>query len=161
LLAEWKRTGLPLRAANAACGVADVVTRKYFDQGHLWYWPPVEMFCRLAGHANAHGRPEGRPYYSMDGARPMTGDEWAATGSKFRCPHGGTNVWDRAPLHGAERTTTPDGRAAHLNQKPLDLMARIVEASSDPGDVVWEPFGGLFSASIAAMRLARRAFACE
>jgi site-specific DNA-methyltransferase (adenine-specific) len=34
-------------------------------------------------------------------------------------------------------------------------------ASSDPGDVVWEPFGGLFSASLAAREVRRRAFASE
>jgi site-specific DNA-methyltransferase (adenine-specific) len=161
LLAEWKRSGLPLRAANTACGVADAATRKYFDQGHLWYWPPVEMFRKIADHANRHGRPEGRPYFSRDGARALTDAEWAATRSKFRCPHGITNVWDRTALHGSERVKAPDGRAIHLNQKPLGLMAQIVEASSDPGDVVWEPFGGLFSATAAAMKLGRRAFGAE
>ena len=160
LLREWKRTRLPLRAANAACGVADAAVRKYLDQGHLWYWPPVDMFRNLANYANEHGRPDGRPYFSMDGKRPMTDEEWALTRSKFRCPHGVTNVWDHPPLHGAERVTH-EGKAVHLNQKPLALMERILRASSDVGDVVWEPFGGLFSASVASMRLGRRAFSCE
>ncbi len=70
LVAEWRRAGLPLRAANAACGVADAATRKYFDQGHLWYRPPVEMFRRLRDHANLHGLPAGRPYFSLDGLGP-------------------------------------------------------------------------------------------
>jgi DNA modification methylase len=30
-----------------------------------------------------------------------------------------------------------------------------------PGDVIWEPFGGLCSASLAAVTLGRRAFAAE
>jgi DNA methylase len=161
LLREWKRAGLPLRAANLACGVADAATRKYFDQGHLWYWPPVEMFRRLADYANLHGQADGRPYFSLDGKAPMTDEAWAATRSKFRCPHGVTNVWERTALHGYERVTTPEGRAVHLNQKPLSLMSRIIEASTDAGDVIWEPFGGLFSATVAAMRLGRRARACE
>jgi len=161
LRAEWERSGLPLCAANAACGVADAATRKYLDQGPLWYWPPVEMFRRLADHANRHGRAEGRPYFSRDGAIPLTDEEWAATRSTFRCPHGVTNVWDRPALHGPERVKVPGGRAIHLNQKPLDLMTRLVEASSDPGDVVWEPFGGLFTATVAAMKLGRHAFGGE
>ncbi len=33
--------------------------------------------------------------------------------------------------------------------------------SSEEQDVVWEPFGGLFSASLAANMLNRKAFACE
>jgi site-specific DNA-methyltransferase (adenine-specific) len=40
-------------------------------------------------------------------------------------------------------------------------MTRLLEASTEPGDVVWEPFGGLFTASLAASRLQRRAFAAE
>ncbi len=91
----------------------------------------------------------------------MANEEWAATRAKFHCPHGVTNVWDQAPLHGAERVKAPNGRAVHLNQKPLKLMERIISASSDPGDVVWEPFGGLFSATVAAMRLGRCAFGAE
>jgi site-specific DNA-methyltransferase (adenine-specific) len=158
---EWERAGLPLRAANAACGVADAATRKYFDQGHLWYWPPVKMFRCLADYANKNGRQEGRPYYSLDGDHVATDLEWLETRSWFSCPHGVTNVWDRPALRGVERVMTASGKAAHPNQKPLDLMARIVEASTRPGDVVWEPFGGLFTASLAAVQLGRRAFAGE
>jgi site-specific DNA-methyltransferase (adenine-specific) len=161
LLREWKRTGLPLRKANEACGVADAAVRKYFDQGHLWYYPPPEMFERLQAYANKHGDPRGRPYFCIDGKRPGTSQQWARLRSKFRCPHGVTNVWDRPPVNGKERLKIPSGKAVHLNQKPIDLMERIIQASSDEGDVVWEPFGGLFTASLAARRLKRRAFGCE
>lgn len=40
-------------------------------------------------------------------------------------------------------------------------MKLIIEASSDEGDLVWEPFGGLCSATVAAMELGRRAVAAE
>jgi site-specific DNA-methyltransferase (adenine-specific) len=163
LLKEWKRTGLPVRQANTACGVADAAVRKYLDQGHLWYWMPVEMFEKLVAWANEKGKPEGRPYFSRDCKLPMTGEEWAKTRTLFNCPHGVTNVWARPPVHGAERIKTngTSGKAIHLNQKPLDLMSRIIQASSETGDVIWEPFGGLFSASVAARRLGRHSFAAE
>ena len=45
--------------------------------------------------------------------------------------------------------------AAHLNQKPLQFMQRILSAATDPGDIVWEPFGGLASASVAAVETGR------
>ncbi len=161
LLREWKRTGLPVRKANEACGVADAAVRKYLDQGHLWYFPPPEMFEKLQQYANLHGDPVGRPYYSFDGKVPATGETWVKMRSKFFCPHGVTNVWERNPVNGGERLKAPNGKAVHLNQKPLDLMAMIIEASSEPGDVVWEPFGGLFTASLAARNTNRRSFACE
>ena len=40
-------------------------------------------------------------------------------------------------------------------------MARIIEASTREGDVIWEPFGGLFSASVAARRLNRVSYGAE
>lgn len=163
LFDEWKRTGLPMRQANTACGVADAAVRKYLDQGHLWYWMPPEMFQKLVDWANEHGDPSGRPYFSNNGKQPMNADDWAQTRADFNCPHGVTNVWQRPALRGAERIKSEGtrGRAVHLNQKPLDLMTRIVEASTKEGAVVWEPFGGLFSASVAARRAGLKSFAGE
>jgi len=163
LLREWKRTGLPLRKANEACGVADAAVRKYLDQGHLWYYPPPEMFLRLQEFANKHGAPEGRPYFSVHGKKPGTAEEWSMMRPKFYCPHGFTNVWDRPALRGEERfkLNGGSGRAIHLNQKPLDLMTMILKATSDEGDVIWEPFGGLFTGCVAARALRRRAFGGE
>jgi hypothetical protein len=163
LLSEWKRSGLPVRQANTACGVADAAVRKYLDQGHLWYFPPPEMFVRMQEYANAHGRPTGRPYFSLDGANPASAQEWAAMRSKFNCPHGVTNVWDRPALRGSERYKVDGGmgKAIHLNQKPLDLLRLIIGASTERGDVIWEPFGGLFSASVAARQLERHAYGGE
>ena len=40
-------------------------------------------------------------------------------------------------------------------------MRLIIEASSDEGDVIWEPFGGLFSGALAARQTGRRAYASE
>lgn len=163
LLLEWKRSGLPARKSNEACGVADAATRKYLDQGHLWYYPPAEMFIRLQEYANTHGDPAGRPYFSIDGEQPGTAEQWSALRSKFSCPHGFTNVWDRPALRSSERFKINgiSGKAIHLNQKPLDLITMIIEASSAEGDVVWEPFGGLFTACVAARSLRRRAFGAE
>ena len=163
LLREWRRTGLPTRESNEACGVADVATRKYLDQGHLWYYPPPEMFVKLQKYANEHGDHAGRPFFSIDGKEPGTSEQWAAMRSKFHCPHGFTNVWERNALHGSERfkINGDSGKAIHLNQKPLDLITMIIEASSDKGDTVWEPFGGLFTACVAARSLERRAFGAE
>lgn len=62
----------------------------------------------------------------------------------------------------APRTYKPTKlSAAHLNQKPLDLMLTQVAAATNEGGVVWEPFGGLASASVASILLGRRAFVAE
>lgn len=173
LLKEWKRTGLTVRTANAACGVKDAATRKYFDQGWLWYWPPTSVMEMLVDYANEHGDPAGRPYYSLDGLNPVTAKEWASLRSVWNHEHGITNVWELPALRGKERYKGSMKRAAprvykptsasssHLNQKPLKLMKRIVAACTSPGDDVWEPFGGLCSGSVAAIELGRNSYAAE
>jgi site-specific DNA-methyltransferase (adenine-specific) len=52
-------------------------------------------------------------------------------------------------------------KAVHLNQKPLSLSKIVVSASSDEGDVVWEPFGGMCTTAIASLQLTRRCFSAE
>lgn len=160
LRSEWGRSKLPFRRANEACGVKDAAVRKYLDKGHLWYFPPPDMFEKMAEYANKYGDEAGRPYFSRDGKSPLAAQDWARMRAKFKCPHGYTNVWNRKPLKGKERETL-NGKAAHLNQKPLDLFSMIIEASTDKGDIVWEPFGGTFTGVVASRRLGRIAFAAE
>jgi hypothetical protein len=170
---EWRRAGLPLMVANEACGVRNAATRKYLTQDWLWYWPPGPMIERLAAYANEHGKSSGWPYYSLDGEAAVTAKEWDALRYRWRHSHGVTNVWQLAPLHGVERIKGTMRRAAprvynpsnmsaaHLNQKPLEFMRRIVGAATDAGDLIWEPFGGLASASVAALQLGRSACVAE
>ena len=170
---EWQRAGLALNRANDACGVANAATRKYLTQDWLWYFPPPEMMSRLVVYANEHGKPRGRPYYSLDGSTPVTEKQWAELRYSWNHVHGITNVWSAPPLNGRERYKGNGVRSAprvhrpgrnaavHLNQKPLEFMRRIITAATSVGDVVWEPFGGLCSASVAAVELRRDAYAAE
>ena len=158
--AEWQRSGLPLNRSNEACGVANAATRKYLTQCHLWYFPPVEAMERMAAYCTKYGKKGTRPYFSLDGKSSFDGAKWERMRSKWNHAHGLTNVWREPPVHGRERIKATDGYL-HANQKPLSLMERQVLACTDVGDVVWEPFGGLCSASVAATGLGRRAFAAE
>lgn len=170
---EWQRSGLPLYKANEACRVRNAATRKYLTQDWLWYWPPGLMMERLAAYANDHGVEPGWPYFSIDGKTAVTAKEWDSLRYHWNHTHGITNVWSRGPLHDAERLKGTMRRAAprvykptktsaaHLNQKPLEFMERIIYAATEPGDIIWEPFAGLASASVAAVALGRRPYAAE
>lgn len=170
---EWERSGLPLYRANEACGVANAATRKYLTKDWLWYWPPGEMMERLAVYTTRHGREATTPYFSLDGKRSVTAKEWDALRYRWSHVHGITNVWTRPALHDGERLKGTLRRAAprvykptkkstaHLNQKPLEFMERMVLAVTEPGDTVWEPFGGLASGAVAAVALGRKAFVAE
>jgi site-specific DNA-methyltransferase (adenine-specific) len=159
LRSEWERTGLPFSEANIACGVKNAATRKYLTKDHLWYSPPPDMFVRMAAYANEHGKPEGRPYFVIDGELSME-SAWSRLWSKFHCEAGLTNVWSVPSVRGKERLKVGTS-TLHANQKPLELMERCVRLASDPGDVVWEPFGGLCTVAVACRNTGRRCFSAE
>lgn len=61
------------------------------------------------------------------------------------------NVWpDISPINSQAKE-----RIGYPTQKPLALLDRIIEASSNPGDVVFDPFCGCATACVAAERLQR------
>ena len=62
------------------------------------------------------------------------------------------NLWDDI------RPIQPNAkeRSGYPTQKPLGLLERIVSVSSNPGDVVLDPFCGCGTAVVAAERLGRR-----
>jgi len=49
----------------------------------------------------------------------------------------------------------------HPSQKPEALLERVILASSNPGDLVLDPFGGSFSTGAVAKRLGRRSLSIE
>ena len=158
---EWTRSKLPLNLANEACGVRNAATRKYLTRDHLWYYPPVGAFESMVRYVNEYGDASGRPYFSIDGNRPLTATKWATLRAKFNCEVGINNVWDEPPVRGPERVKGERLKALHLNQKPLRLIDLTIRASTDEGDTVWEPFGGLCPAAISAHRLGRRSVSAE
>lgn len=164
---EWRRAGLPLCLANNACGVANAATRKYLTADHLWYFPPPAAFNKLVKYANEHGDPIGQPYFSEDGNRPITEDEWNRKRAKFNCTVGITNVWRHDHVSGSERINGERQsmrwkfKSLHGSQKPLKLIDNIVTACTETGDVVWEPFGGLCPTAICAWHSNRKCFSAE
>lgn len=160
LRTEWQRSGLPLSQSNEATGTANAATRKYLTQCHLWYFPPGDAVVRMAQWCTKHGRPTERPYFSLDGKTQVTAAAWDMMRAKWTHTHAMTNVWQCPPVHNGERFKVGSAYL-HANQKPISLMTRQIIAATDPGDVVWEPFGGLCSASVAAIRSGRTAHAAE
>ena len=57
--------------------------------------------------------------------------------------------------NGGERLKDADGKKVHPTQKPEALLARILMASSKPGDVVLDPFFGSGTTGAVAKRLGR------
>jgi len=54
-----------------------------------------------------------------------------------------------------------DERLGYPTQKPIGLLKRIVESSSNPGDVIFDPFCGCGTAVYAAEALGRKWIGCD
>ena len=127
----------------------------------------------MAEYCTKYGAPTDWPYFSLDGKHPITAADWDKLRAIWNHKNGITNVWSRPPLADSERlkgtmersaprTYKPTKQsAAHLNQKPLDLMLTQVASTTNEGDIVWEPFGGLATGSVASVLLGRYSYSAE
>lgn len=77
-------------------------------------------------------------------------------GEKFRYTFP-SNFWDDVTVpYWSMPENTP-----HPTQKPEKLLAKIILASSRPGDLVFDPFGGSGSTAVTAKKLGRRFLTIE
>jgi len=49
----------------------------------------------------------------------------------------------------------------HPTQKPVALVARCLRASTNPGDLIFDPFSGSSTTGVAALSLDRRFIGCD
>lgn len=91
--------------------------------------------------------------YKVDG-KPK---DWEETSEgKFRNTYP-SNFWDDISIPYWSMTEN----TAHPTQKPEKLLAKLILASSDPGDVVLDPFLGSGSTSVTAKKLGRHYIGIE
>ena len=71
------------------------------------------------------------------------------------------DVWRFPVVQGVERLRGSDGRALHPTQKPEALVQRCIEASTNAGDLVLDPFAGSGTTAVVAKRLGRNSLGFE
>ena len=86
--------------------------------------------------------------YRVDG-RPKDWEKTKQGNFRDTCP---SNLWDDMTIPYWSMPENTD----HPTQKPEKLMARLILASSCPGDVVFDPFLGSGTTAVAARKLGRR-----
>ncbi|MBI2299870.1 MAG: site-specific DNA-methyltransferase [Armatimonadetes bacterium] len=69
--------------------------------------------------------------------------------------------WYFPLCNGGERLRDEDGAKLHPTQKPLGLIDRVIAAASRPGQVVLDPFAGVGTTAVAALRRGRHFVAVE
>jgi len=171
LAAEWDATGLRRKDADAALG-RNGMAGHYFGSSQ-WMLPTWEAYQQLAAHAAKNGPPRERPYFVHPEAVDLAASydhlrteydhlrteydhlraEYEAQRVPFSAPAGVSNVWSTPQVSGHGRLSGEDGQTLHPCQKPLLFASRMVLASSRPGDLVLEPFGGTCRVAVAVERL--------
>lgn len=103
---------------------------------------------RLIFPKTADGRIR-RKLYASEQAGPKIGDVWT----------------DIPPLQGSAlrsgKAKKPSERLGYPTQKPIPLLKRIIEASSNPGDIVFDPFCGCGTTIYAAHETGRKWIGCD
>ena len=78
-----------------------------------------------------------------------------------------TDVWDdiremtSGYFAGDEALYDPQGNRAHKQQSPIQLLIRIILSSTNPGDVVLDPFSGSGTTLVVASQLSRKSIGIE
>lgn len=64
--------------------------------------------------------------------------------------------WDMNICLGEERLKDDTGKSLHTTQKPMDLLRRVILASTKAGDIILDPFVGSGTTAAAARELGRQ-----
>lgn len=81
---------------------------------------------------------------------------------QFQPPSWMDDVWtDVARMRTLNMLQSQKGKEQHLCPMQFDIADRVIERFSNPGDVVFDPFGGIMSVPYRAILKGRRALATE
>lgn len=85
------------------------------------------------------------------------GKYWLRDGKKRYLKEGYnlSDTWTDIPSMQTQSVSRAEG-VGYPTQKPLALLERIIKASSNPGDIVFDPFCGCATTCVAARRLNRK-----
>ena len=126
-------------------------TLLWFTRGddYTFNLDPIRVPSKYPGKLHFKGKKRGQPSGNPLGKNPS--DFWQTLGADW-----GSAVWEipNVKANHCEKT-------AHPCQFPIELVERCVLAMTDPGDVVLDPFAGVGSTLLAAVRHDRRAVGIE
>lgn len=147
---ERKKAGIKREDCDKACGVASVASRHYFSTSQ-WCLPTEEHYKALQIFFNAKGSNEflKRDYEFLKRDYDELKKEYESLRRPFQVsvdvPY--TNVW--------EFPTVQYREGKHPCEKPIDMHRHVIAASSRPGDLVRDCFGGSCQVADACIQLGR------
>lgn len=111
--------------------------------------PPPNLSCRYFTHSTetiiwAAKTPASKHCFNYQAMRSANNDKQMKT------------VWQIYPPSNGEKKY-----GKHPTQKPVELLQRIILASTEEGDIVFDPFSGSATTGVAALKLKRKFVGCE
>jgi DNA modification methylase len=116
---------------------------------YTFHLDPVRVPSKYPGKRHYRGPNKGKPSGNPKGKNPS--DVWEILLEDWQ-----SCLWDIPNV----KSNHPE-KTIHPCQFPVELVERCVLALTDPGDVVLDPFGGVGSSVIAAIRHGRRGVMAE
>lgn len=151
---EVSAAGMDMRAVNIAVGSATSGggMAAHYCGASQWELPTAEHYARL--QAATEGRHFRRSYEDLRAEYDRLQADYEAR----RRPFDGTvetftDVWTFQ--------TPPYRRGRHPCEKPAELAEHVIQASSRPGDLVFDGFAGSGAFGVAAARLGRAFIGCD
>lgn len=141
---RYQRAALEKSSNAYSAGETRVIDGRRVTSELGWIWTQETFDERIAKNPHLiYWTRNGKPRYKI------YADEYRGV------PLG--SIWTDIPY-------LPSGsseRTGYATQKPLSLYQRIIEASSNSGDVVLDAFAGCATTAVAAERLGRQWIACD
>lgn len=111
--------------------------------------PPPNLSCRYFTHSTetviwARKAEKSKHLFHYKAMREINGGKQMKT------------VWKMKPPAKAEKEF-----GKHPTQKPVELLERIIEASTNKGDLIFDPFAGSSTTGVAAVSKNRKYVGCE
>ena len=101
-------------------------------------------------------------WHKRGGAPQFTGDRPAVACEAIVLAHPpGAKRWNGGGTQGFWSIPPERKGRIHTTQKPLELMTKLVELFTDPGETILDPFAGGATTLVAAMRSQRKAIGIE
>lgn len=104
------------------------------------------------------------PYKSTDRMRHAQKKGILKNGKRwFPNPNGGlcSDVWEITSERHKNKVNGKTTKMGHATPKPMEMIDRIILASSNPGDLVYDLFSGTGTTSLSAKKLGRKSIGCE
>jgi site-specific DNA-methyltransferase (adenine-specific) len=111
--------------------------------------PPPNLSCRYFTHSTetiiwAAKNEKSKHYFNYEKMREIN------AGKQMK------SVWSMTAPNGDEK-----GFGKHPTQKPVQLLKRIILASTREGDLIFDPFSGSSTTGVASVLLKRKFVGCE